>query len=155
MGVESFRVRPTPTGFHVSESAEEVLIVNCAAMFADGEVHEMTTSEIRDLFGFEHETFRRFRSWLRNYARPRPEIQLSIQRTETGLKFCMGIPPLKWEAPSQGGWRASAKERKAPEPRRRLRQSHKDCIHPATNHERGKCRDRRRTGEAVVTDGRR
>ncbi|MFI9757636.1 hypothetical protein ACIHFB_06805 [Streptomyces sp. NPDC051963] len=107
-----------------------------ARTFADGEVHELTWSEIHERFGFGD--FRGFRNWLRGHARRRSPMQLSIQQTETGVRFCMGLPPLKWMAPGKGGWR-----RQPGHPEISTRNVHKDCTHPHTPDERLKCRKRK------------
>ncbi|MFE7278552.1 hypothetical protein [Streptomyces sp. NPDC057623] len=78
-----------------------------AKTFADGEVHEMTWREIQERFGYGE--FRQIRNFFRGHARSRGDIQLSIQKTSTGVKFCMGVPPLKWEAPRRGGRRREAR----------------------------------------------
>lgn len=74
--------------------------------FADGEVYEVALKTIRDAYGYTQ--VKQFRNMLRSHTRRHPEFQLSFQRTPRGVKFCLGIPPLRWSTGSQpghGGWR--------------------------------------------------
>ncbi|CAG7625985.1 hypothetical protein [Actinacidiphila bryophytorum] len=74
--------------------------------FADGEVYEVALKTIRDVYGYTQ--VKQFRNMLRSHTRRHPEFRLSFQRTPRGVKFCLGIPPLRWSTGSQpghGGWR--------------------------------------------------
>ncbi|MFE7278554.1 hypothetical protein [Streptomyces sp. NPDC057623] len=64
--------------------------------FADGEIHELTTEQVRE--GTGGATVDQFLSCLRTYAWNHA-LKCSIQKTENGLKFCMGDGPLTWKAP--------------------------------------------------------
>ncbi|MDX3541320.1 hypothetical protein PV729_07730 [Streptomyces europaeiscabiei] len=142
-----------------------------AQALADGEVHELTWLEIEERFGFEE--FRQFRNFLRSYARRHIDIQLSIQRTDTGVKFCMGEPPLKWESQKSGAWYApksdhsqcehpktsAAREKCRNNPNRRASTlkggAHKECTHPPTSYAREKCREGRgQFSPSHLTEGR-
>lgn len=114
--------------------------------FADGEIHELSTDEIRG-YG---STRALAMSSVRRYARYRGLQCSAISLPDGGIKFRIwgeqGAEDLSHFLPADVVARDRERDRLQqvyfPQPSAQV--SHRDCTHPKTQYERRKCRDQRR-----------
>ncbi|MGD6762235.1 hypothetical protein ACOKM5_25220 [Streptomyces sp. BH097] len=133
--------------------------------FVDGEIHYLTTAQIRELAGPTPTTPAQFERRLRVYA-SNYGLRCSARQTGTGLVFCLGgtldrtddlsdYLPAEVREPSRGCNSQEVRSSVSLQPTHEkfslpaYQFSHAECSHPTTRYERAKCRTARKNAAAA------